>query len=327
MCAVCVSCSDLLADAFHRLATVGTNSSNKQPMLKLHFVFILTWLFFTPAQASSSANLLAMYQAIKNKQVDLLEAQPLHVQSDLSGQRLQADIFAINRYHFSTQVQRLSAPENWCDFITLHLNIKACTYQLKPEVMLSFYAGRKFYQAADDAYELRYRFVIDEFNENYFKLHLQAEQGPFATTDYLISFEMLKVGDDTLLHISLSYQTSFSSRLGTSVYLSTIGADKVGFSKADETRAESKYIGGIEAIIERNVMRYFLAITTYLANQSDLSQMPEQWFLSTEKYHRQLHEVELADYLAAKKREFNQQRQMQYRLNAGKPVFESSADD
>lgn len=299
-------------------------------MLKTHLISFLFLLFSSSllqASESSQLKLTAMFQSIKGRQVDLLQGQPLHIQSDISADRLLADIFAINAYDFKEQVARLSKPANWCDFITLHLNIKACTYQLKPDAILSFYAGRKFYEAAEDAYELRYQFKIDKLNDNYFAMNLQADEGPFGTEDYLLSLEMLKVGDETLLHISLSYQTSFSSRLGTSVYLSTIGADKVGFSKASGPAGEAQYIGGIEAIIERNVMRYFLAITTYLGNKSGFSKMPAQWFLSTENYRRQLHEVELVDYLSAKKREFNQQQQMQIRLNAGKSVFENSDDD
>ncbi|MDH5393335.1 MAG: hypothetical protein OEY11_09135 [Gammaproteobacteria bacterium] len=287
-------------------------------MLKIYQVIFLILFFNSVALAdtSSQLKLMTMYHSIKNKQVDLLEEQMLHIKSDVSKTRMQADVYAIKTYDFKTLTDKLRVPSRWCDFITLHLNIKACTYQLKPDQALSFFAGRKFYEAADDAYELRYQFKVDHADEKFLKLQLAAAEGPFGTQDYLIVLESLKIGHEVVLHLSLSYQTSFSSRLGTSVYLSTIGADKVGFSKITANDGGGQYIGGIEGIIERNVMRYFLALATYLNHDSATLGMPRHWFLSTEKYARQLHEVALQDYLAAKKQEYKQQRSMQKNINA-----------
>lgn len=254
--------------------------------------------------------LLEMYSTIKNKQVDLLQDQPLSIKSKVVDKRLSAEVYAIKKYAFSDLVAKLSKPDQWCHFITLHLNIKACLYQLKPDVSLSFFAGRKFYEPVDAAYELRYRFIAEESSDNFFSLLLTADEGPFGTSDYVISLQILKINEEVLLHMSLSYQTSFSSRLGTSVYLSTIGADKVGFSQKLNEDGESEFVRGIEGIIERNVMRYYLALSTYLDSQ-DLAKMPEQWFLAAEKYHQQLHEVTLQEYLDAKKLEYEQQTRLQ----------------
>jgi hypothetical protein len=61
--------------------------------------------------------------------------------------------------------------------------------------------------------------------------------------------------------------------------------------------------------VERNTMRYYLAIDAYLASlaappaQQRMRRL-EAWFAATEQYARQLHEVERADYLAMKQNEF-----------------------
>lgn len=297
-------------------------------MLKTYqIIFVLFFINVAPSLASESNNesLMAMYQKIQNKNVDLLQGQPLTITSNIKSNRLSADIYAINNFAFNDIVDGLSKPSEWCQFITLHLNIKACTFNKnQSQSFVSFYAGRKFYEPAEDAYELRYRFNINESTEDYFKLSLSAKEGPFGTSDYLIVLELLKVNKDVVLHMSLSYQTSFSSRLGTSVYLSTIGADKVGFSKVSED-GSTHFIKGVEGIIERNVMRYFLALTTYLKYQKEPNKMPGQWFLATEKYAKQLHEVEYQEYLDAKKKEYAQQREMQSRITIGMPVFKSLA--
>ena len=50
-------------------------------------------------------------------------------------------------------------------------------------------------------------------------------------------------------------------------------------------------------------MRYYLAIDGYVAAPApaQLEQRLETWFDATERYPRQLHELERADYLAMKK--------------------------
>jgi hypothetical protein len=49
------------------------------------------------------------------------------------------------------------------------------------------------------------------------------------------------------------------SQIAMQTYLSTSGADKVGF-----TSENGKLVGGTRGVMERNTMRYFLAIDAYL---------------------------------------------------------------
>ena len=97
------------------------------------------------------------------------------------------------------------------------------------------------------------------------------------------------------------------------VYLGTSGRDKVGFSRvAGEQDGEPRYIGGMRGLVERNTMRYYLAIEAYLGA---LSAPPAQrvekslrdWFAAAERFPRQLHEMDLGNYLAMKRREYSRQ--------------------
>jgi hypothetical protein len=59
-------------------------------------------------------------------------------------------------------------------------------------------------------------------------------------------------------------------------------------------------------------MRYYLAIDAYLAEldtpaNQQLEQRLRSWYRSTEEYRRQLHEVELSEYLAMKRDEYKRQ--------------------
>ena len=78
------------------------------------------------------------------------------------------------------------------------------------------------------------------------------------------------------------------------------------------TRAGADYVGGQRGVVERNTMRYYLAIDAYLRSLAAppaerLEQRLRTWFDTTEKYPRQLHEVERADYLQMKRDEVARQ--------------------
>ncbi len=97
------------------------------------------------------------------------------------------------------------------------------------------------------------------------------------------------------------------------VYLATIGRDKVGFAVAG-TRpgGQPVYIGGIRALVERNTMRYYLAIEAFLgavsaAPQERLDRRLRAWFAAIERYPRQLHEMEQGEYLDMKHKEYLRQ--------------------
>ena len=100
-------------------------------------------------------------------------------------------------------------------------------------------------------------------------------------------------------------------------YLATIGRNKVGFSVVDHTDdGQPIYIGGMRGVVERNTMRYFLAIEAYLgalttAPQERLEKRLNDWFTGIERYPRQLHELERDEYLDMKHKEIQRQQALE----------------
>ena len=96
-------------------------------------------------------------------------------------------------------------------------------------------------------------------------------------------------------------------------YLSTAGSSKVGFTQvADASQNNKVYVGGMRGAVERNTMRYYLAIEAYSQSlnepQAERQNVRlEKWFDSTEQYPLQLHETDKASYLAMKKDEIARQ--------------------
>ena len=81
------------------------------------------------------------------------------------------------------------------------------------------------------------------------------------------------------------------------------------------------YVKGVRGAMERNAVRYYLAL---LADM-DTKKYPEtgrfdkrinEWFSLTERYPRQLHELDREEYLAAKRREHSNQLKLQEGLES-----------
>jgi hypothetical protein len=72
----------------------------------------------------------------------------------------------------------------------------------------------------------------------------------------------------------------------------------------------------VRAVVERNTMRYYLAVDAYLAAlttppKDQLEKRIRYWYDATERYAPQLHEVNRDDYLEMKRREYQRQQQAQ----------------
>jgi hypothetical protein len=96
-------------------------------------------------------------------------------------------------------------------------------------------------------------------------------------------------------------------------YLGTSGAAKVGFTiLGKRPDGEPIYVGALRGAVERNAMRYYLAIDAYLGTlsippQEQLEKRMRDWFAATERYALQLHELDEQQYLDMKRRECQRQ--------------------
>ncbi len=261
------------------------------------------------------------YQAMQQAQQSSAWPYPFMIHSSDRDNRLSADVYGVVEAPFAEVKEALTKAENWCEFMPLNLNIKSCTFEQNTEqTELTLYAGRKFYEAPESAYPLKYGYHVLAQDEHYLKVVLSADHGPFGTRDYRIVVEAIPMRQATFLLIHSAYTASWQSRLGTKTYLATLGQGKVGFS-VESMSAEGSpvYSTGTKAIIERNAMRYYLALSAYL----DTRHLPpaqrfearlKTWFDMTEQYAAQLYELERNDYLQAKRQEWANQQQLQRRL-------------
>ncbi|HKB53922.1 MAG TPA: hypothetical protein VKD22_07975 [Ramlibacter sp.] len=239
----------------------------------------------------------------------------LYVDSSEAGDTLKGDVYAVLDYPFAAVTNALKQPRDWCDVLLLPFNTKYCRATSGGRATtLDVRIGRKYDQPVRDAYRLDFTLQPVAAGRDYFESRLAAATGPIGTRDYRISVAAIPLdAGHTFMHFSYSYAYGMAGRMAMQAYLATAGASKVGFSTTGhDANGRPAYIGGVRGAIERTAMRYYLAIDAQLASLAvppdrQLETRLETWFRETERYPRQLHEMDRATYLALKRGEYRRQ--------------------
>jgi hypothetical protein len=274
-------------------------------------------LAFSPAAfAQDAATLKARYTSLQDKFANNQFGRPLVLESTQTSGDLKGDVYAIVEHAYSTVQQALVSPEHWCDILILHLNVKRCKASSGTPKTIQLNVGRKFDQPIEDAYELDFKYRVGASTADYLQVLLSADQGPLSTKNYRIQVEAVPIElKRTVIHMSYAYGYGFAAKMAMQTYLATIGSAKVGFTVVDK-KADGKpvYQGGVLGLLERNTMRYYLAIDAYLSAYGlPAAEQPEkrirEWYASTERYAQQLHEMDQAEYLEMKRKEMRRQQE------------------
>ncbi len=161
---------------------------------------------------------------------------------------------------------------------------------------------------------MQFAFHLTTAAPDYFDGQLTSDSGPYSTRNYRIRLQAIPVGGGrTFLHLTYAYEYGFAGRLAMQAYLATVGHGKVGFTIiGNSADGAPQYIGGVRGIVERNTMRYFIAIDSYLGalaapREQQLEKRLESWYDASERYPRQLHEVDRISYLDMKRDEVRRQ--------------------
>ncbi|OHB33628.1 MAG: hypothetical protein A2X84_04680 [Desulfuromonadaceae bacterium GWC2_58_13] len=247
---------------------------------------------------------------------------PLFLESFSKDGRVDVDVYGVFDDSFGSVVDALTVPANWCDIAALHPNVKACTYQGQPDAwLLTFYLGRKFYQPPEDSRQVIYNYRNVVRRQGYVDILLAANAGPFGTKDHRIRFEALPLDEDrTFVHVSYGYRDSLFLRLATESYFTTLGSGKVGFTvTGTDRKGEPVYIGGSRGAVERNAVRYYFAIQAFMSSlpfpaTSRFSMRINEWYDLTNRFRKQLFELDKKDYHTFKTREHENQLTLQRSL-------------
>ncbi len=288
-------------------------------------LLLLAWLCVPSGAAAADrspdagATLLARYAALHERLDHSPFSQPIYVESFEDPGASRGDVYAVVDYPITAVSDALASPAHWCDVLILHLNVKYCRPVSRDgRTLLSVAIGRKHDQPLFSTARVEFDYSVAASRPGHLVVELKAPQGPLGTGDYRISFEAVGVETKrSFVHLQYSYTHDAAARAAMQMYLATTGRGKVGFTLVDGTAgAPPGLVDGVRGASERNAMRYYLAIDAYLGTlpapaSERFERSIERWFASTERYPRQLHEIDRDDYLEMKRGEYQRQRTIQ----------------
>jgi hypothetical protein len=255
------------------------------------------------------------YDALRDQLASSSFNRPVALESSLNANDVKGDIYAVVPSSFEKVSAALSGPQGWCEILILHLNTKYCGIAHDQQgTALLMNVGKKFDQPLADSYRLHFGWRLADQNAAFLRVVLSAETGPLSTRDYRITLEAVPLANGTtFLHLSYAYGFGLSGKIAMLAYFATTGRNKVGFSVTGTgPDGQPVYIDGMRGLVERNTMRYYLAIESFLGSlatsaDAQFEKRINDWFTAIEHYPRQLHEMEQTEYLDMKRKEYRRQ--------------------
>lgn len=276
-------------------------------------------VFASVPDTRSAASLHAKYASLGERLLYNPFRRTLVLDSFESRNNLRGDIYALVDHPFLTVSAALQGAEDWCDVLILHINTKYCHARAdRADTVLMVRIGKKTAQPIEEASPIEFSYRVAAATPEYLEIQLDAPEGPLSTRNYRIQLQAVPVGNDrTFLHLTYSYDYGLLGRLAMKAYLATLGAGKVGFTMIGKLPdGQPTYVGGMRGVVERNTMRYYLAIEAHLGALATPPPLRRQkrlhsWFIATEQYPRQLREVSRAAYFDMKQGEYLRQQTTQ----------------
>jgi len=281
---------------------------------------LLACLSFAPvvladnAPSEPAAALRARYAGLSQQLENSAIQRGLHVESNESVTTPRGDAYAVIEYPFDAVQKAFATPANWCESMILHLNVQYCRASIDDDIpQLVAAVGKNINQPLDDTHRINFAYHVTASTKDFLGVELLAKEGPLGTSDYRIALELIALPNQrSFMHIQYSYTQGAMARYASSVYFSTKGRDKVGFTWVQEDGEAPHLVRGTRGALERNTMRYYLAFDAYLQSLSSpapqrFEQSLETWFADTERFALQLREVKHDDYIAMKREQYLRQ--------------------
>jgi hypothetical protein len=261
----------------------------------------VAWSSVAGAQTGAAA-----LRATYDKQAAALAAspfgRPVLLYSAETPKGLQGEVYGVLDRSLADMEGVLDTPTRWCEMLMLHLNNRKCRADDAKQT-LTLSVVPKYDVPVEQAADLSFVVRRESATADYFDAALTSGKGPYGTSNYRISLQGIPLDNGkSFVHFSYAYDQAATTGVATKGYLATFGRGKVGFTVVGKKPSgEPELIEGVLALIERNAMRYFLAVDAHTAAPDDVEKQLKLWYAGTEKYPRQLHDLSETDYLKFKR--------------------------
>lgn len=259
--------------------------------------------------AGSLPALQATRQALQSQLQANAFGEPLVLSSRELPDRLEGDVHAEVAHPFALVQGAFRTPAGICEVLLLHLNVRSCTPSKDSEGGgVTLVGGPKQSGAPGMQYSMRYAVRTEVADPAYLRVTLSAAKGPLSTRDYRMVFEAVPIDSGrSFVHFGYAYGYGTLAKLAMSTYLATAGRAKIGFTvEGQDAGGRAIHVRGERGAIERNVLRYYLALLAHLSVVSGPREALWEarwraWFALTERHAAQLHEYSLDEYLKEKR--------------------------
>ncbi|MGI8426186.1 MAG: hypothetical protein ACR2M4_06240 [Actinomycetota bacterium] len=154
---------------------------------------------------------------------------PVYIESNDRDGMMRGEVFGMLPGAFASFSATLRQLPAWCNLLTLHFNIKGCTYQTESDV-LTVYSGGKRYEDPREARRQEFVYTVLAASRNYLHIVITSADGPLDTYDYRVEVEAVPLGEQTFAYVRFTYRYRMLTRMMSSMYFMTAGRDRVGFS-------------------------------------------------------------------------------------------------
>jgi hypothetical protein len=234
--------------------------------------------------------------------------EPLYLSSHETDHEIEGDVYAEVGRPFSAVGASFKSAAAVCQLLFLHLNVRSCQPSAAGSAEeLTLSVGPKRALGSGMLHRMTYALRTEVSTAAYLRVTLTADDGPLSTRDYRIVFEAVPIDEGrAFVHLRYSYGFGMMAKIAMRVYLATAGRSKIGFTVIGQNAdGRPMYVHGERGSLERNVIRYYLALLacSSVSTGSPQDQMEARlraWFALTERYAAQLHELDLDEYLHEK---------------------------
>jgi hypothetical protein len=267
----------------------------------------------TPACAQEPrADPAATLQAKRNELQPQLRSnafgEPLYLSSHEGDHQIEGDVYAELPQSFAGVSTTFKSAAAVCQLLFLHLNVRSCQPSTTADgEVLTLSVGPKRALGPGMLHPMSYALRVEAATAAYLRVTLTAPEGPLSTRDYRIVFEAVPIdGSRSFVHLGYTYGYGMMAKIAMHVYLATAGRSKIGFTViGQDADGRPLYVRGERGSLERNVIRYYLALLAYSSvstgsTQAQIDARLRAWFALTERYAAQLHELDLDEYLHEK---------------------------
>ena len=265
------------------------------------------WSFPAAAQEGAAA-LRATYEKLAPGLANSPFGRPMVLTSAETANGLKGEVYGVLDRPLADVAGVLDKTTQWCDMLMVHLNNRGCrASDANKTLVLS--VVQRYDIPAEQASDLTFQHRVASAAADYFDATLSSGKGPYGTSNYRISLQGIPLENGkSFVHFSYSYDQGAATGAAAKAYLATMGRGKVGFTVVGKNKSgEPALVDGMLGLIERNAMRYFLAVDAYTAAPDSFEKRLALWHAETKKYPRQLDDHTEANYLKFKREDLQRQ--------------------